>query len=317
MSQNYRIAVVRAFGPPENINIESHPVQPLGPGEIRVAVRTGGLNPVDARRRAGTFGGSVPLVLGTEHAGIVLESNDPGYRAGDEVIGWGASGADADLVITDASRLFPKPASLPWPLAGGLSGVGQTALTALNALQLQPGGTIVVHGAAGGVGTVLTQLAVARGYRVIGTAGAENQDYLRTLGAVPVVYGDGLAGRLAQAAGDRPVAASIDLAGSDEAGEYAAALQRSGGQAITLVPETMAYGIRLVQVRHSPDQMRELLERVEAGTLVLPVTTLPFTHIVEAHRRLDAKHSTGKLVLDLADNPYLATASAAIKQQGA
>ena len=65
MSKNYRIAVVRTFGPPENISIESHPVQPLDRAEIRVAVSVGGLNPVDARRRAGTFGGSVPLVLGT------------------------------------------------------------------------------------------------------------------------------------------------------------------------------------------------------------------------------------------------------------
>lgn len=303
--QTNRIAVARRFGPPEAIVIEEHPVAELRHGEIRVAVRTGGLNPVDARRRSGSFGGSVPMTLGTEFAGVVAESRDPRYAVGDEVIGWGVSGADADLVTTDADRLALKPADLDWALAGGLSGVGQSALTALASLRLAAGDVIVVHGAAGGVGTVLTQLAITSGLRVIGTASGANQEHVRSLGAIPVVYGAGLADRIAEATAGSAIAASIDLAGSREAGDIAVAVARAGGQSITLVPETMSsHGIRLVQVRRSAAQLRELLDAV-AGGLVLPVEALPFTRIVEAHRRLDMGHSRGKLVLDLSDNPHL------------
>ncbi|MFE9817926.1 NADP-dependent oxidoreductase [Streptomyces sp. NBC_00236] len=306
MSRNGRIAVARRFGPPTVIAIEEHPSPPLGRRQVRVAVRTGGLNPVDARRRAGTFGGSVPMVLGTEFAGVVVESDDPEWQPGDEVIGWGAQGADADLVTTDGTLLHTKPADLDWALAGGLSGVGQSALTALDAVSLTPGDVLVVHGAAGGVGTVLTQLAHARGLTVIGTASTPNHEHLRLLGAIPVAYGPGLAGRILAAADGHPVAASIDLAGSKEAGEIAVSVAAAGGQAVTLVPETMAsHGIRLVQTRRSRAQLSTLLDGIAAGTLKLPVKALPFTEIVEAHQRLDAQHARGKLVLDLSDNPHL------------
>ncbi len=251
------------------------------------------------------------MVLGTEFAGVVAESNDRAWKVGEEVIGWGAQGADADLVTTDGSRLHPKPANVDWALAGGLSGVGQSALSALDALPLRQGDVVVVHGASGGVGTMLTQLALARGLTVIGTASEANHDHLRALGALAVSYGPGLASRIAAVADGRALAASIDLAGSKEAGDVAVAVAAAGGKAITLVPETMvSHGIRLVRVQHSTAQLRELLDGVAAETLRLPVETLPFTEIVEAHKRLDAKHARGKLVLDLSDNPHLPVSEA-------
>lgn len=306
MTRTARVAVARRFGPPTVITLEDHPLPPLPPQGVRVAVRANGQNPVDARRRAGTFGGQPPLLFGTEFAGVVLESNDPHWVPGDEVIGWGSMGAAADAVITDGSRIARKPAELSWEVAGGISGAGQTALTALGALGLSAGDTIVVHGASGGVGTALVQLARERGLRVIGTAGAANQDYLRELGAIPVIYGDGLAERIGAAADGHPIAASIDLAGTQEAGDIAVAVRKVGGKAITLVPETMSsHGLQLVQVRHSATQLAELLGAATSGKLVLPVEVLPLTEIVEAHRRMDAKHSRGKLVLDNSDNPLL------------
>ncbi|MEU2200632.1 NADP-dependent oxidoreductase [Isoptericola sp. NPDC019482] len=306
MSRIGRIAVVRRFGPPEAITLEEHPAPPVGPGQVQVAVRTGGLNPVDARLRSGTFGGSVPMALGTELAGVVVESGDPSWKVGDEVIGWGAQGADADLVTVPGTRLHAKPSQLGWALAGGLGGVGSTALTALDAVSPAPGDVVVVHGAAGGVGTVLVQLAVARGLTVIGTASSANQAHVAGLGALAVEYGPGLAGRIADAAQGRPVVASIDLAGSTDAGEVAVAVVAGGGQAITLVPETtQSHGIHLVRVQRSQTAMATLLDAVTRGDLVLPVETLPLTEIVEAHRRLDAKHARGKLVLDVSDNPHL------------
>lgn len=307
MPRTARVAVARSFGPPSVITLEEHPLPALPPRGVRVAVRANGQNPVDARRRAGTFGGQPPLLFGTEFSGVVWESNDPNWAPGDEVIGWGAMGAAADAVITEGDRLVRKPAELSWEVAGGISGAGQTALTALNALDLTPGDTIIVHGASGGVGTALVQLARTRGLRVIGTAGAANQDYVRVLGAIPVIYGDGLAERIGAAADGQSIAASIDLAGSPEAGDVAVALLRVGGKAITLVPETMSsHGLQLVQVRHSADQLAEILDAATNGRLLLPVQVLPLTEIVEAHRRMDAKHSRGKLVLENSANPLLA-----------
>ncbi|MGX1590920.1 NADP-dependent oxidoreductase [Glutamicibacter sp. NPDC055491] len=307
MKQHYRVAVARQFGAPEVISIENHPVQPLAAGEVRVAVRAAGQNPVDARRRAGNFGGQVPLVFGTEFSGIVHESKDPGWAAGDEVVGWGAVGADADLVLASGDKLAAKPKELPWAVAGGLSGAGQTSLTALAALELQPGDVILVHAAAGGLGSMLVQLAMHQGLVVIGTAGTGNQEYLRQLGVLPVVYGPGLSERVAQAAGGRAIAASIDLAGSMEAGDLARELASGGAQCITLVPETwQSHGLPLVSVRASAQRFAELVRSYRDGGLQLQVNTLEFNDVVKAHRQMDAKHSRGKLVLEMSDNPYLA-----------
>lgn len=306
MTSASRFAVVRRFGPPEAIALEEHPSPALGVGQVRVAVRVAGINPVDTRLRAGSFGGSVPMLLGTEYAGTIVESRDESWPVGTDVLGWGVQGADADLVVTDGSRLFAKPDALDWASAAGIGGVGSTAQTALASLRLAPGDVIVVHGAAGGVGTVLVQLAVARGLSVIGTASEGNHDHLRGLGATPVAYGPGLAGRVAEAADGRPIAASIDLAGTTEAGDVAAGVLADGGQAITLVPETaQSHRLPLVRARRTPEQMAELVGALTDGTLHFPVETLPLTHIVEAHRRLDAKHARGKLVLDVSDNPHL------------
>jgi len=306
MTLTTRVVVARSFGPADVLTIEEHPSPTLPPGTVRVAVRAAGLNPVDARRRAGSFGGRPPLVFGSEFAGIVVESAHPSWHRGEEVIGWSAQGADADLVVADGERLARRPEGIDWMLAGGLSGVGNTALTALTDLDLPTGSLIVVHGASGGVGTALVQLAVARGLHVIGTTSPANEEYVRTLGAAAVQYGPGIAERISDAAAGRHIDASIDLAGTAEAGDVSVAVTRDGGKAITLVPETMSsHGIRLVQTRPSAAGIRELAEAIRSGALTLPVEPVSFTDIVEAHRRLDAKHARGKLVLDLADNPHL------------
>lgn len=310
MSATARLAVARRFGGPEVIEIEDLPIAPLPAGAVRVAPRAVGLNPVETRRRSGTFGGQPPLAFGTEFSGVVTESRSPRWNAGDEVIGWGAAGAAGDLVVADPDRLVARPEAVDPITGGGIAAVGQTALTALDRLGLPAGATIVVHGASGGVGTVLVQLAVARGLRVIGTAGERNQDYLRGLGAIPVVYGDGLAERLAEAAGDHAVDASIDLAGTREAGDYAASVLAAGGRAITLVPETMSsHGLPLVQVQYSRAGVEELVAAAADGTLRLETEGIPYTEVVAAHRRLDAGHGRGKIVLDLSDNPHLPGAS--------
>lgn len=311
MSANdqYRAAVARRFGGPEVLRFEEMAVRPLAVGQVRVAVRYSGLNPVNARIRAGAFGGSVPYQPGTEFLGEISEvgSGSSSWRVGDVVQGFGTPASNADLVTTTADRIVAVPAGADLATAAAVGAVGMTAVTALDALQLAPGSRLLVHAGAGGVGTVLVQLAVAAGLIVVATASERNQDYLRSLGATPVVYGEGLAERLV-AASPEGYGGVVEMSGTAEAGDSAVAVVRSGGAAITLVPETMqSHGLRLVQVQSSPERLARLLRAVADGSLVMPVEEIAFTDIVEAHRRLDSHRARGKMVLSHADNLFLTT----------
>jgi enoyl reductase len=306
-TQTYRAAVARSFGSPEVLRIEELPVQPLLAGAVRVAVRVGGVNPVDAAIRSGSFGGNTPFVPGTEFAGVVTEvaAGVDGVAVGDEVVGFATPGSDADLVITSADRIVLKPADLSWELAGAVGAVGQTALTVLDALQLSAGDTVIVHGGSGGVGTVMVQLLVAAGIPVVATASAARADHLSHLGATPVTYGPGLEETL-EAQYPQGFAASIDLVGSAQAGAIGAAVQAAGGKAITIAPaSSQSHGIPFIQVQRSQSRLTRLLADVAAGVLRMPVESLPLSQIIEVHRRLDSAHAVGKTVIDLSDNPYL------------
>lgn len=308
---SHRAAVARRFGPPEVLSIEDVATGPLAPGQVRVAPRYSGLNPVNARIRAGKFGGSVPYQPGTELLGEVVEVG-PGVRApqvGDIVAAFGTPAANADLVTTTTDRIVTVPAGVNARTLAGVGAVGLTAITVLDALSLPAGSRIVVHGAAGGVGSVFVQIATAAGHHVVGTASEANQEYLRELGATPVVYGPGLADRLA-AAEPAGFTAAVDMVGTREAGDSAAAVRAAGGRAVTIVPETMqSHGLPLVQVRQSQENLRRLHAGIADGSISLPVDAIAFEDIVEAHRRLDAGHARGKTVLDHQTNPYLTNAS--------
>ena len=151
-TRTYRAAVARAFGAPDVLGVEDFRVAALTPGTIRVAARIGGVNPVDAAIRSGSFGGGTPFVPGTEFAGVVTEvtAGVEGVSVGDEVVGFGTPASDADLVVTSADRVVAKPADLSWELAGAVGAVGQTALTVLDALQLPAGAPLHRHRIHGG-----------------------------------------------------------------------------------------------------------------------------------------------------------------------
>lgn len=307
----YRAAVARRFGPPEVLNIEDVAAAPLAAGQVRIAARYSGLNPVNARIRAGKFGGSVPYQPGTELLGEVVEvaTGVTVPRVGDVVAAFGTPAANADLVTTTADRVVVVPDGTDLRTLAGVGAVGLTAITVLDALSLAAGSTIVVHGGAGGVGSVFVQLATAAGHHVVATASEANQDYLRSRGATPVVYGPGLAERLSEAAPEGFTAA-VDMVGTHEAGDSAAAVRAAGGRAVTIVPETMqSHGLPLVQVRQSQENLRRLHAAITDGSIALPVATIAFEDIVEAHRRLDAGHARGKTVLDHRTNPNLSIAS--------
>ena len=219
-----RVVVATALGGPEVLSVVEMAVEAPAAGEARLAVRAAGINPVDWKRYSGAMGGDVvlPMRLGFEVAGVVTDIGSDAIgpagpiAVGDEVIAYRVDGGYADDLLVPASTVVPKPPAMSWEAAGGLMLAGATAVHALEATSVGAGDTVLVHAAAGGVGLMAVQLAIARGARVVGTASEANHEYLRELGVVPTTYGDGLAERVRALAPDG-VDAAIDCIGTDEA----------------------------------------------------------------------------------------------------
>ena len=179
----------------------------LGPGELLVRVKAAGINPGESKIRDGLlhdrFPATFPSGQGSDLAGVVEQVGDgvDAFAVGDEVIGFTDNRASqAELVVVEAANATPRPPAVPWEVAGSLFVAGATAWAAVRAVALQPGDTVVVSGAAGGVGSIAVQLAVRAGATVIGLAGEPNHDWLRGHGVAPVTYGDGVADRIRAAA---------------------------------------------------------------------------------------------------------------------
>jgi NADPH:quinone reductase len=195
-----------------------------GPGEVLVEVRAAGINPGEAAIRSGAlherFPATFPSGEGSDLAGVVIEVGSPlagdgGFAVGDEVLGFSFQrSSHATHTVVPVDQLIPKPPQLSWEAAGSLYVVGVTAYAAVRAVAPQPGETVAVSAAAGGVGSVVVQLLALRDVRVLGIASSSNAEWLRAHGVVPVEYGEGLADRLRQAAPDG-VDAFIDLFGPD------------------------------------------------------------------------------------------------------
>jgi enoyl reductase len=292
-----------AYGGPDVL----HPVEIDLPspaaGQIRVRVEAAGVNPVDAKLRRGDFAATMPANfpqrLGNEYAGIVDHVGDgvAGFVAGDEVLGSATAQSYCEYVVVDAADAVRKPAAMPWTVAAGLPAVGQAAYTALRQIAVNPGDTVLIHAAAGGVGTIAVQLARSWGAAVIGTASEHNHDYLRSLGATPVTYGDGLVDRIRVLAPDG-VDAVLDAIGG-AAITASLALVRDRHRIGTLVDTEAAktFGILRVGAR-STAALTELVALYEAGRLQLPIhATFPLTQAGSAHHEVQTGHVRGKVVL--------------------
>jgi NADPH:quinone reductase-like Zn-dependent oxidoreductase len=270
-------------------------------GQVRVRVRAAGVQPYDLAVRAGWTPPGVttplPRIPGNEFAGVVDEvgAGVTGVSAGDEVLGFGQLQAYAEYVVVPASHVTPKPESMPWEVAGGFTAGAQTASLALEALTVGSGDVLVVHGAAGAVGTMAVQLAVRAGARVIGTAAQDNHDYLRELGATPVAYGDLLVERL------RPFGATATLDGAGgEAFEASLALVADRRRILTLVEHGRAasLGVRVVEGVRSAERLASLADLYAKGELRFHVRhTYPLERAADAHRALESGHGRGKIVL--------------------
>src|SRR4051795_4848745 len=193
-----------AYGGPEDLRWEDAPDPPPGAGQIRIAVRAASVNPADWKTMSGAMSGGTPLDgtggLGFDAAGVVDEVGEgvSGGSVGDEVFGRGRN-TQAEYAVLDA--WVRKPPSIDWAVAAAAGVAGETSERGLRLLGVGPGDTVFVDGGAGGVGAVAVQEALARGARVIASAGEANQDYLREIGAIPVIYGEGVADRVRAAGG--------------------------------------------------------------------------------------------------------------------
>ena len=201
-----RSVIFRRYGGPEVLEIVDAPRPKAPKGQFVVHVVAAALNPGEARIREGEFAAQWPAQFpegqGNDFAGEVAEVGDgtSGLAVGDEVIGFAPRAAHADFVVVARDSLARKPAELSWSQAACIAGAASTAWAAVEAVDPQPGETVVVSAAAGGVGVVAAQLTRLRGARVIGTSGASNFDLLRSLRVEPILYGRGLGERLAAAA---------------------------------------------------------------------------------------------------------------------
>ncbi len=223
-----------------------------------------------------------------------------GFTAGNEVIGFTNNRAShAEYVLAEAENLTAKPPAVPWEVAGSLFVVGATAYAAVRAVSLTAGDTVVVSGAAGGVGSIAVQLARLAGATVIGLAGKANHDWLAEHGVVPVSYGDGVADRIGQAA-DR-VDAFIDTfgAGYVEIG-LELGVEPDRIDTIADFPAVEKYGVKAEgsAAGASAATLAELAELIAAGKLEVPIAaTFPLTQVREAYDLLDQGHTRGKIVL--------------------
>ena len=295
-----RAARFSSFGGPEVLEIVDVPEPHPGPGEIRIAVRAAGINPVDWKFRQGMMGSDLPSGTGYDAAGVVDELGDgvAGVAVDDEVFGQGRDVAAQFAVLTQWARV---PAGLNFTAAAGLPMAVETATRGLDLLGVGDGDTVLVNGASGGVGSAAVQIARERGARVIGTASEPNHEYLRSLGAEVVTYGEGLAERVRALVPDG-VDAAFDVAGG---GQLPALVELAGGtRRVLTIADFAGAEENGVQVSGGPGTemayhaIREIVPVIEAGHFSLPVSrTFPLEEIAEAHRASQGGHVRGKLVL--------------------
>ncbi|MFC4337034.1 NADP-dependent oxidoreductase [Salininema proteolyticum] len=291
------------FGSADVLRVNEIDKPEPGPGQVRVAVRSASVNPADWKIRYGymeeVFPVEFPHIPGLDLAGVVdAVGEGADFAVGDEVFGWGDSGSYADYAL--ASALALKPEGLSWADAAALPVGGETALRVLGQLDVSAGETVLIHGASGAVGSLAVQLAVARGATVIGTNSEANDDYVRSLGAVPVRYGDGLVDRVRSAA-PQGVDAVFDAAGF---GVLSDAVELRGGtdRIVTVAdPSAFERGIAFSgEMNRSPQLLAELADHVVAGKLrITHSESYPLEKAAEAHRFSETGHSRGKIILEV------------------
>jgi len=291
------------FGGPEVLEIADLPEPHPGAGQIRIAVRAAGVNPIDWKVRGGAMGGELPRQVGQEAAGVVDELGDgvSDVAVGDEVFGFPvAGGAAAEYVVLGAYAR--KSQSLDFVRAAALPVAVETAWRCLDLLEVSGGDVLVINGASGAVGIAATQLAIRRGATVIGTAGPDNQDFIRELGAEPTTYGEGLADRVRAATADGRVDKALDASG----GGMLPDLVELTGNPDNVIAIADYVGAEQTGVRftggpgteRAVHALADIVPLLEAREFVMPIAhSFPLEEVAEAQRVGEAGHAPGKIVL--------------------
>jgi NADPH:quinone reductase-like Zn-dependent oxidoreductase len=290
------------YGGPEVLKVTEAPEPHAGPGQIRISVKAASVNPYDWKVRSGMLAGGKPLdstaYLGLDGSGVVDEVGEgvTGVAVGDDVFGKG-SNTQAEFAVLDAWA--PKAPAIDWAVAGAVGVAGETAERVLRLLDVKAGDTLFIDGGAGGVGSTAAQFAIARGARVIASASQDNQDYLREIGAIPVLYGQGLVNRVRAVPGDK-VDAVLDIAGKSPI-EDLISLAPSPSQVVSIANYGAAEsGARFTGGGPDSQPMKafaEVAELLQQNKLVVKVQTFPLERAAEAYRISEAGHLRGKLVL--------------------
>jgi enoyl reductase len=300
-----KIVVFHEYGGPEVLQLVEVPDPQAAAGQVRIRVKAAGVQPFDCATRRGDFAAYNPLTfpvrLGNEVAGVIDQVGpDAGdFAEDDEVIAFLTMEGYADTVVVPADQVGRKPPKMSWAEAGALTASGQTAYTALDELAVKAGDTLLIHAAAGGVGSFAVQLARVRGAEVIGTASERNHHYLRSLGATPITYGPGLADRV-RAAAPRGVDAVLDAIGG-EALDVSVELLGGNPERIVTIADwarSAQLGIRRIGTERSVRKLDDLTRLYTEGKLIIEVaSTVPLDRAAEAHRLAETGHVRGKVAL--------------------
>ena len=297
------------YGALDVLQVREVPVPEPGPGQVLVQVRAAGINPGEAKIREGAlrerWPATFPSGQGSDFAGVV-EKLGPGVTTaepGDRVIGWvDTRSSHAEYVVAEAANLARKPSGLPWEIAGAIPVAGFTAWAMVRAVGVRPGDTVVVTGAAGGVGAIAVQLARRNGATVIGLAGPSNHDWLRRHGVLPAAYGEGAAERIRAAAQGARIDAFLDTYGGDYVELALGDLKVSPERVDTIVRFDAAakYGVKVEgnAAGASAATLAELAGLAAAKELEIPLAqTFPLEEVRVAYAQLAKGHLRGKIVL--------------------
>ncbi|WOP19993.1 NADP-dependent oxidoreductase [Raineyella sp. LH-20] len=309
MAETMRAMTYDTYGGPEVLRLVDMPLPKVGPGEVLVRVKAAGVNPVDWKLMAGGLDGLMdirfPVVPGWDVAGVVerVGIDVPEYAVGDEVIGYARKdyvhgGTMAEYVTVAVRHLARKPAGLSWPEAAGVPLAGLTAYQTLTRLGLQRGETVLIHNAAGGVGSAAVQIAHALSARVLASCSPASAERVRALGAEPVAYGDGLADAVrALVPGGVDVVADF-IGGVLDA--TLAVLAEGGRHASIADAGVLAEGGQWIWVRPDADDLATLATMLEDGRLRVDVAeTFPLERLADAFRLSMTGHVRGKIAITI------------------